>query len=129
MEQSPTGTAAGNAAASPRGTCGECAFCGFVELVATPRVATLPTREGPVRRGEPITRQPGRGLVIAVTLSGVHRRPKARTHCSIALPRLVQPPKQATERLRPSPNRPILRQPSPPPVSCAGGPKPAASAL
>jgi hypothetical protein len=73
------------------------------------RHVSLPTQEGPLRRGELIARQPGRGLVVAVNLVVVpsgytYRRPKAPTHCSTALARFwVQLPAQAIERLRPSP--------------------------
>ena len=108
---------------SPRGWCGACACCGFVELVATPPCRYLPTREGPLRRGEPIARQPGRGLVVAVNLVVVpsgytYRRPKPpRTAQPHSLAFWVQLPAQAIERLRPSPigrcSASLLRRPSP----------------
>ena len=70
---------------------------------------SLPTQEGPLRRGELIARQPGRGLVVAVNLVVVpsgytYRRPKPpRTAQPHSLAFWVQLPAQAIERLRPSP--------------------------
>jgi hypothetical protein len=84
MEQSPTGTATGDAAAKP------------TWLVRRMRMLQLRRARGhaPLRRGEPIPRQPGRSLVFAVNRVVVpsrytHSRPKARTHGSTALARLL----------------------------------------
>jgi hypothetical protein len=93
-----------------------------------PRHVSLPTyprgtaAAGWADRTAAWTRPSRRCLTEWWSLGGTHTagRKPARTAQPHPLAFWVRPPAQAIERLRPSPHRPILCQPSPPPVSCAG---------
>ncbi len=119
MEQSPTGTATGDAAAKPTRPVRRMRMLRLRRARGHATCRYLPTREGPLRRGEPIPRQPGRGLVVAVTLVVVPRgytysRPKPPRSHSLAWNRRLS---RQRERLRPSPigrfSVSRLRPPSP----------------
>jgi hypothetical protein len=118
MEQSPTRTATSNAAAKPTWLVRRMRMLRLRRARGHATVS-LPTREGPLRRGEPIARQPGRGLVVAVNLVVVpsrytYSRPKAPTHGSTALVCFLGTVACAGNgAAAPIAHRPILRQPKP----------------